>query len=276
MPGAWHSTTFLEVSFCRCLELGGVSTYLPELAPTLLNCLCAHALACVQDMSGCGLARLPGQLAALTCLESLEASTNKALGRQAVAGAFQPLLHLTRLSRLILASCGLEHCLPWELAALRRLQDVTLSFNDLGDEGSLEPLRGAPALSQLRLSSCGLVAVPQLLGTLPALASLVLFDNAGLGEGGEGAWGPLAQLSTSLTRLNAASCGMASLPGSITALCGCRDLDLHGNPLFQSTLEPLRQLSGLTRVELTDCGIEEECLPAGYAALVCSGVNLIR
>jgi hypothetical protein len=131
------------------------------------------------DLSHCGLARLPPQLAPLGALAELDVSFNEAF-REGGPDVFEPLGDLVGLRRLALRMCSLQR-LPRQLGNLKALAELDASFNwALGKEGAgatgdsaFAALEGLSALTRLDLSSCTVASLPRQLSHLAALATTV-------------------------------------------------------------------------------------------------------
>ncbi|GAB4814107.1 hypothetical protein N2152v2_001153 [Parachlorella kessleri] len=267
----------LNISRNRSLGVGQLAS-LPLLAKlTALTWL---------SLSDCGLEALPKQLVCMDSLTWLDISHNYRLGEAALESSsprFQPLQGLTALTSLHCRSNELVR-LPALFSALRALLHLDLSRNPLMGVNSAE-LHAVVHLSRLRslsLSGCLLAALPQQLSALPALAELDLSANPHLGAataGSEHLLDQLLQLPT-LTRLDMSSCSLRALPHQLGGLTLLADLGLRGNhglgeqagALGQLQLEPLRQLSRLTRLDMGSCSFKE--VPLQLSALAGSLADL--
>lgn len=123
---------------------------------------------------------------------------------------------------------------------------------------ALRPLAQLQGLTRLKVSNCGLLALPHELGALGALQVLKWSGVGTLGEGGQAAFEPLRS-ATSVTRLELSWCGLAAVPEQLAALHELAALKLSWNEGLGADggagLAPLRQLSGLTRLKLSCCGL---------------------
>lgn len=144
---------------------------------------------------------------------------NRQLGKHGDA-AFQPLQHLTALTRINLRSCGLK-CLPSPLSCLRLLNNLDVSVNDLGKGGpaATQPLQYLTALTCLEISECGLAALPNELSVLGHLAELIFSFDPPLKHAAAPELQPLQHL-TMLTHLQL-SCSGAQ-PSLVRSLVGPR------------------------------------------------------
>ncbi|PRW39336.1 20 kDa chloroplastic isoform B [Chlorella sorokiniana] len=160
-------------------------------------------------------------------LDSVTALTNLQLrlldmpdapGDDSERNGWYRLLHLTRLQRLAITSSTLA-CMPEAVSALAALTSLNLSACELSfcltAPGGLTPLSTLKSLALLNLSQCSLDALPPPVAALPALRTLLLFDNnlQGLPEGSY--LGCLEALDLNTNQL-------AALP---RALLGCSRLE---------------------------------------------------
>lgn len=93
----------------------------------------------------------------------------------------------------------------------------------------LEALHSLASLCSLELVACGLRQLSAQLSALRGtLRTLSVNGNTRLGQGGNAAWHPLAEL-TRLTRLSAASCALKSPPPQLSRLSALEQLTLQFN-----------------------------------------------
>lgn len=231
-----------------------------------LNGLSALSIEC------CGLRAAPPQLAALApSLTALSLARNERLGwaPEAVPGGAQttgpsalaPIVHLHSLRILDLSHTSLS-ALPSELVSLPGLEELRLAGNRLlGSAGhaAFHPLLSLPGLTRLDLGGCALVGgVPPQVGTLRTLAELRLSNNPELGSGGDGAFEPLAGLS-SLKQLEMGNVGLERVPAQLAALPRLARLSVTGNWRLGRGVEgALGVLSALRALEVSWCHQVEE------------------
>lgn len=170
-------------------------------------------------------------------------------------------------------------CIPPQLTALAG----TLRALELGGNcylgtvgGAFAPLTALTGITQLGLAATGLEALPNELSILclSGIAGLDVSHNPGLGtatqEGGAGFEG--LQLARGLTRLEARSCSLGSLPTQLSALAALQELALDENACLGAgggeALRPLGALTTLRRLSLSCCGGS-----AGHYQLVVPGLQ---
>ena len=168
------------------------------------------------NLTGIGLARLPGSLQSLTALARLD------LGRNQLSALPEWLGSLTALTRLDLWGNQLT-ALPESLGNLTALTRLSLSANRLIQLPAR--LGNLTALTWLDLVGNRLSALPESLGNLTALTRLSLGRNqlSALPES-------LGNL-TALTRIDLAGNQLSALPESLGNLKALTRIDLAGNQL---------------------------------------------
>jgi len=168
------------------------------------------------NLSGIGLASLPGSLEGLTALARLD------LGRNQLTALPEWLGNLTALTRLDLWGNQLT-ALPESLGNLAALTRLSLGGNQL--TALPESLGNLTALTRLSLSANRLIQLPARLGNLTALTWLDLVGNrlSALPES-------LGNL-TALTRLSLGRNQLSALPESLGNLTALTRIDLAGNQL---------------------------------------------
>ncbi len=236
------------------------------------------------DLSGCGLAKVPAQLKSLPKLAELHLGANRQLGMPRLKKRWQVLPGLTGLTRLELASCGLQR-LPLQLGALGALRVLGLGRNEgLGLHSPddyvevFQPLRGLSSLVSLSLVGCSLWLLPRQLSTLSRLEALLVDENdfcewASLEEAWHAAWQPLRHLPA-LRRLSIRGCSLESLPAQLAALGSLEVLDVRGgSSLGWGDFQLLRRLPRLRALEL-DARNLAQARPLQLAALLAAGVSL--
>lgn len=186
------------------------------------------------------------------------------------------------LQWLELEDCGLQsiagHLLSELLGSCKRLDYLSLAKNSRFENGGLQALADGLESHNLRhldLSCCSLAAFEALeafaplLERLPALQSLLLSSNPGLGR----VVAPLLELicRTQISELCLACCNISSIQLS-PCRCFLEALDLRGNTEIgpghlQSLAEQLEMVK-LKRLELSDCGLESEAGGEAIALLL--------
>ena len=124
------------------------------------------------DISGTGLAgaaHLPDELAALSGLRWLDASSNG-------VRSWRQLSALQQLTHLALRSCQLSE-LPAEVLAATGLQSLDLGRNERLSEDGLGRLSALHSLTCLNLSACSVSLLPPSLSALTSLQQLALAGN---------------------------------------------------------------------------------------------------
>lgn len=162
---------------------------------------------------------------------------------------------------------GLDSLPPW-LPSCSQLSSLRVSKH-MRDWASLA---GCSALTKLELSGCDLPRLPEQLAGLGQLQALSLSINRRLGEARDqqAAWAALAAC-TALTELLLSSCGLARLPGQLSALGGLCKLELWDNERLggsedqQAAWAPLAACTTLMELHLSGCGLAR--LPGQLAAL---------
>lgn len=154
------------------------------------------------------------------------------------------------LKEIDLSKTGIKE-IPLFLQDCTNLSSLDLSNNPIDFNKGIKA--ELPNLKHLDLSNTGMKTVPSFVSTCKALRVLLLRENLLKEKLMEG----LAPIAHHLEILDVSSCLFETIPDSIQRFTALTSLNLSGNQLSRSALEPLREFVGSQFTVIADVNISK-------------------